>query len=388
MNRYIPIVLALLMVLFAAPSVHAAIAPPIIGGTSTNGSALSILNEFNIGTSYIPAFAGLFALLVFAVLNRVLQRTEVLSEGSVAISLIIAAISFLAMYSNPQIIQFLLNVYVLAGFIGFLLFIVFTKGARVFRAYCGLLLVFTVYLLLANYPGISTPISNSLHINILDVMAVILFATLVLTAVYILIRIFARTKNFVLRTVLLVFMIFLLSMFIPGFAFFIFSPFGLVIVILVVVVLLFIRRLFTSGQYPQPMTNVEAVETPTESHSIFGGRKQEKMAKRVAGNYNTGAQAYAKGMGSAKGGKRGFFGGPKALPPPKQQASLPAPEKQLALPSPQDMEKMHPGLLKKYGFNKAGRKLGKRQFVTVSKDVINPETGEHKTLFPRRNKKH
>ncbi len=234
MKREYLIVVFLALLLFSLSIAHAQL-PPSPSSTSSNGISLGSLNISNS-----PLYAGFFAIAMFIIFAIALNRTQ-LSSGSTVIALIFGLITFFVLYTNPTLLKFFMDTFVVLAFIALILgMLALVKSPRSIRLIGLIVALFLIYVLFVNSPGLTNSVNSVLHINILSILPLIFGAVSVLVIIVLLARGIKNHNNIVLR-VILAFVIFLLiALLIPGFASFLFNPITLIVILFVVLLSIFL----------------------------------------------------------------------------------------------------------------------------------------------------
>jgi hypothetical protein len=262
MNKLGLLVIFIILPVFLVAAVHAQSIPPptVSSSTSSNGFSLGAINSSN--SVIYAAFFALFLAIVFAI---ALNRTQ-LSSGSVAIAVILGAISFLVLYTNSVLLHFFLNTFIVLAFIGLILGILaLVKSPRSVRLMGLIAALFLIYILFANDTGLTNAVNGFLHINILSILPIILGAVSILVIIVLILRGIRNHKSLPLRVVLAFILFLLITLIIPGFASFFFSPIVLIplaIVIIVALYLIFGHPRLPKGDKPPKEDKIRAKVLP------------------------------------------------------------------------------------------------------------------------------
>ncbi len=217
--------LGLLSILILIPAVNAISVP------STSAVTSSLLGAFTINSSDTPIYAALFALVIFVIFYQMLQRTT-LGNGAAAIAFVFAAITFVFLYTTPSYIQLFLTVSVMTAVMAILLVVLLipTRRGTTFSRMVGLILLATLfYLLLSNNSSLSNYVNNLLHINVLNILPLIIVGGLVIGVIILLIRAFRNTTHPGLRAIIPILILgLIIFFFVPGAGAFLLNPLSLI----------------------------------------------------------------------------------------------------------------------------------------------------------------
>jgi hypothetical protein len=182
-------------------------------------------------------------MLAVVIIYQLLQRTS-LGSGATAIAMVFGAITFVALFANPSLIQVLVGVYAAVAIIvilGVLLLIPTKRGTPFAKLLIVILMFILLYLLIANNHSLGNSINNALGFNFVAVLPVIVVASIVLGIIVLLLRAFKTTRRPGIKVFIPIIILGLLGFFfLPGFGMFILSPVGLFIVAVIVGILFFL----------------------------------------------------------------------------------------------------------------------------------------------------
>ncbi len=158
--------------------------PSSSGGSPLTSSILNNLGSFTPGSNVLM-YAGLFAVLVFVIFSLWLKKTT-LSGGSDAIALVIAAITFIFMYTNPAVISLFLQVFVITILSAILLLgllITARQGIRFHHMLAIVALMLLFWLILENDAPFNAQVNAALGVNLALFLPFIIAILFLLTAV-------------------------------------------------------------------------------------------------------------------------------------------------------------------------------------------------------------
>ena len=215
-TRYLPVFILLAAVL-SLSLVHAQ-APPI-PGVSTSSSLLTGLSSANS-----PMYAGFFAIVMFIIFAIALDRTQ-LSSGRISISFIFALITFFILYTDPVLLHFFLNAFIVLAFIALVLgMLVLVKSPRSIKLIGLLIVLFLLMVLFENDTSLTNSINSTLHISLLNILPFVFGMIAVLIFAVLLIKGIRNSRNTAVRVALLFIVFLMITLLIPGFAGFLFNP--------------------------------------------------------------------------------------------------------------------------------------------------------------------
>lgn len=235
MNKLVILSIFLVLSVFVFGTVHALSSIPVTSSTSSGGSLLGPLNQGNS----LP-YAAFFSIVVFIFFAVAFDRTE-LSPGGIAISFMLGVMTFFVLYSNLTLLHFFVNTYLILILIGLVIGpLALVKSPRSIRLVGLVVVIFLVNILFANDTGLANFIDSILHINILSIMPLVLGGISVIVIIMLLLRAIRNHQNPILRVALAFVTFLFITLLIPGFASFLFSPIILVPLASVIALVLFI----------------------------------------------------------------------------------------------------------------------------------------------------
>ena len=235
-TRYLPVFILLAAVL-SLSLVHAQ-APPI-PGVSTSSSLLTGLSSANS-----PMYAGFFAIVMFIIFAIALDRTQ-LSSGRISISFIFALITFFILYTDPVLLHFFLNAFIVLAFIALVLgMLVLVKSPRSIKLIGLLIVLFLLMVLFENDTSLTNSINSTLHISLLNILPFVFGMIAVLIFAVLLIKGIRNSRNTAVRVALLFIVFLMITLLIPGFAGFLFNPIVLTAIFVAIILAAFIYSQF------------------------------------------------------------------------------------------------------------------------------------------------
>ncbi len=255
--------LAVLFVLSVALPVVNAYTPPGFQ-TGSTGSIFSI-------TPYSSAiYAFIFGATIFVIAFQALQRTT-MGGGAAAISLALGAITFVLLYTTPQLLQLFLNITVVVITFVVLLAVVmlpsrYLRGKTATKLLGILLLLVMMYLIFANpeYSSFTSSVSRMVGFNVSGIISITIVIVVLALLVLMFVRLFRRSRAPFVRVVIPLIIVFLLMIFlVPGFGAFFLSVPGIASVILAAAGIIYL--LHRAGREPKGVTQGEEQSKPTRA---------------------------------------------------------------------------------------------------------------------------
>ena len=270
MNKLLLTVVSIVFLGFLFSSVNAQIPPPTTS-VSSNGFSLGPLSAVNSSI-----YAAFFAIVLFIVFAIALDRTQ-LSSGRIAISLILGLITFFVLYTNSTLLHFFLNTFIVLAFIALILgMLAAVKSPRSIKLIGLVVALFLIYILFANDSGLTNFIDSFLHIDILQILPLILGAVAILTIIILILRAMRNHKSIGLRAVLAFIILMMIVLLIPGFASFLFNP--VILIILIILIILVIIAIFYFGRrHPRGPRDINGYKKPS---------KEAKLQNKVLSSIN------------------------------------------------------------------------------------------------------
>ena len=267
-RSYLP-VLALLAAVLSFSLVHAQ-APPPVSGVSTSASLLGGLSSANS-----PMYAGFFAIVMFIIFAVALDRTQ-LSSGKIGISFVFALITFFILYSDPTLLHFFLNTFIVLAFIALILgLLTLVRSPRSIKLIGLLVALFLVMILFENDTGLTNFVNSTFHVSILSILPFIFGIAAVLIFAVLLLKGARNSKNTAVRVALLFIVFLMITLLIPGFAGFIFNPIVLLTMFGVIMSAIIIYLLVANAHRGPKLSDQDKLDRKEEKKS----RKQEGLNK-------------------------------------------------------------------------------------------------------------
>ena len=267
-RSYLP-VLALLAAVLSFSLVHAQ-APPPVSGVSTSASLLGGLSSANS-----PMYAGFFAIVMFIIFAVALDRTQ-LSSGKIGISFVFALITFFILYSDPTLLHFFLNTFIVLAFIALILgLLTLVRSPRSIKLIGLLVALFLVMILFENDTGLTNFVNSTFHVSILSILPFIFGIAAVLIFAVLLLKGARNSKNTAVRVALLFIVFLMITLLIPGFAGFIFNPIVLLTMFGVIMSAIIIYLLIANAHRGPKLSDQDKLDRKEEKKS----RKQEGLNK-------------------------------------------------------------------------------------------------------------
>ena len=136
--------------------------------------------------------------------------------------------------------------------------------------------LFLIYILFANDSGLTNFIDSFLHIDILQILPLILGAVAILTIIILILRAMRNHKSIGLRAVLAFIILMMIVLLIPGFASFLFNP--VILIILTILIILVIIAIFYFGRrHPRGPRDINGYKKPS---------KEAKLQNKVLSSIN------------------------------------------------------------------------------------------------------
>ena len=161
-----------------------------ISGPSINGHPSTILPPFSAGSNLAALYAGLFAMVVLVVIDTFLRVTS-LKNGAMPISLAIAAITFVTLFTNTKLLSFLVNAEIIGVFMLLLLggiILLIRKRSNMSRvAYLLVAFVIMSYMFMANNISFAEQVNSIFGFDVLGLLSV-LFVVAIIVIFVMLIR--------------------------------------------------------------------------------------------------------------------------------------------------------------------------------------------------------
>ena len=266
----------MLLFLVSLSAVHAQQVVPPSPGAASSGS--SLFGALSSGNSTL--YAGFFAIMLFVVFSIALNRTQ-LSSGRVAISLTLSLMVFFVLYSNSVLLGFLLNAFVILIFIAFILGILaLLRSPRVIKLPGLIIVLFLVYILFSTNSSLSNSVDSALHISILQILPMLLGAVSAIVFIVLMIRGIKTRKNMTVRVIMMFAVFLLITLLIPGFAGFLFSPVTFAVILAVIIAVIMLAR----GRKGVKLSKQDKADLKLQKASAFQAGVLSKIQERQEGN--------------------------------------------------------------------------------------------------------
>jgi hypothetical protein len=229
-----------LVALLLIPTVSA-FSLPSIGGNSSTGSLLGI---FNVNSTDTPVYAGFFALLVLITIYVALQRTT-LGTGAAAISVVFAAIVFVALFTQPWLIQIFLGTVIGTALLALVLLVMLIpskRGSTLAKLLGVILLTILFYLIISNNSSLLNAVNKAAGFNVKNILPLVIVGAMVLAIIILLLGAFKKTSKAGVKLIIaLIILGLLIFFFVPGAGAFLLSPYTIAFYVLVFILFLFLE---------------------------------------------------------------------------------------------------------------------------------------------------
>jgi hypothetical protein len=288
MNKlYILIALGLLPVFIF--SVAHAFSPVPVSTTVVSG----FLSIGKLSSANSMLYAALIAIGLFVVFEVALERTQ-LSNGSIPISIVFALIVFFVLYSDSALLHFFVNVVMVMTLILIILgMLALIKSPRSIRIIGLVVALFLVYILFVNDSGLTNSIDSVLHINLLQILPLILGVVTVFAIILFFVKGIRNSSNPNVKILFAFIIVLIVALLIPGFASFLFNPIiGVILLIAIVLAVLMMKKLSRGPKVKLTKAGKAAV---AERKTAL---KEQKKAEKIVGKKNI----FTENMGNKESG--------------------------------------------------------------------------------------
>lgn len=271
MNKlYILIALGILPVFIF--SVAHAFSPVPVATTVVSG----FLSLGKLSSANSMLYAALIAMGLFVVFEVALERTQ-LSNGSIPISIVFALIVFFVLYSDSALLHFFVNVVMVMTLILIILgMLALVKSPRSIRIIGLVVALFLSYILFVNDSGLTNSIDSALHINLLQILPLILGVVTVFAIILFFVKGIRNSSNPNVKILFAFIIVLIVALLIPGFASFLFNPIiGVVLLIAVVLAVLMMRKL--SRGHKVKLTKAGKAAVAERKAALKEQKKAEKI---------------------------------------------------------------------------------------------------------------
>ena len=275
MNKlYILIALGLLPVFIF--SVAHAFSPVPVSTTVVSG----FLSIGKLSSANSMLYAALIAIGLFVVFEVALERTQ-LSNGSIPISIVFALIVFFVLYSDSALLHFFVNVVMVMTLILIILgMLALIKSPRSIRIIGLVVALFLVYILFVNDSGLTNSIDSVLHINLLQILPLILGVVTVFAIILFFVKGIRNSSNPNVKILFAFIIVLIVALLIPGFASFLFNPIiGVILLIAIVLAVLMMKKLSRGPKVK--LTKAGKAAVAERKTALKEQKKAEKIEKKA-----------------------------------------------------------------------------------------------------------